>query len=303
MDSWRLLWGDAVSAARYVATGVLFSFLVVWSVFAFQRQLRRQSAAIANRSNPLDALPIESLPDWLFFCDRERCQWLNMALNVVWGGSRGFAEERLRALMCKTLTRYPIEVAHLPVKIIASVRDVSIGSSPPEIVSVKAYRPSLGCYMLDIAWRLVSDARVEVAVSLERKQGSGIDRCNLGGEAQQAHAKEEAGSSNQGVREAILTLLERPSLKFEVADIEASFNTRIELKPLVPGVPPFFGSLHASLLSLPVVDFDLRAPEPINVMSVPGVSAAITDLLKVRMHTCNNELHASFRVLDISLSI
>lgn len=199
--------------------------------------------------------------------------------------------------------------------------------TPLEVVAVKAVRPPPppaaavssaggsanaaaaggGELHLDVSWRLVAPgANITISVKLSRREdGDGREEAGGGGAcpadagrgaaargtrraAPAASDADAAGSASVGggLRAVADALLAAPSLTVVVRNATASGQLRLAAAPLV-GVPPFAGALRLSLLRLPVVDFDLDAPQPLNVMALPPVAAALTAFLKVRRHECS----------------
>jgi hypothetical protein len=156
---------------------------------------------------------------------------------------------------------------------------------------------------LDVSWRLTTTAgaNVTVVVQLSRRGNEGGDgacpadvgrgaaargaRRVLAGPSDGDGGAGPASDASEGgglTRAVVDALLAAPSLTFVVRNFTASGQLRLAATPLEMGVPPFAGSLRVSLLRLPVVDFDLDAPQPLNVMALPPVASALTSFLKVR---------------------
>jgi hypothetical protein len=109
------------------------------------------------------------------------------------------------------------------------VSQFSLGDVPPEIVGCKAYRPNDREYVLDAQLRLQSSIGLEVAAT---------------------------------------TRLIPAHLHAKLDNVVIQGTLRLELRPLLPK-PPYAGTLHLSLLHLPIVDFDVHAVG-FNLMAVPG---------------------------------
>jgi hypothetical protein len=110
------------------------------------------------------------------------------------------------------------------------VSQFSLGDVPPEIMGCKAYRPNDREYVLDAQLRLQSSIGLEVAAT---------------------------------------TRLIPAHLHAKLDNVVIQGTLRIELRPLLPK-PPYAGTLHLSLLHLPIVDFDVHAVG-FNLMAVPGM--------------------------------
>lgn len=215
--------------------------VAVWLV-ALQRYARRsalkESMAAGEGGGEVQpaSIPEDQRPTWLLYPDAERAQFTNIAIHAVWGYVSFDMSHRVRAMLNGVLNdRKPALLQRL------TISELALGSLPPSIVAVKAYRPSLREFMLDVHVRFVGDPRVTVEVCL-------------------AHTPAAA------------------ALHYSLADVEVEGTVRIRAAPLC-ALPPYAASVHVSFLHTPRIDFDLVAAR-MNLMSVPPLRAVLLRALR-----------------------
>lgn len=267
-----------VHSALFATVCAAIGFLV-WLASMKMRSKRLAQRSALQRSalaSPLDLLRDASLPppDWLLRPDVERCQWLNMLVHSCWPGLQNLVAERMASSLSRNLAAHPLSIPGLEhTQLLVEPKEVVAGSAPPCIEAVKAHRVSEDRLLLDVSFTWMSSCAVKLQLATGPTEGAAQSSGSAGGH-HDAHANHHGG----GLASSLLHGQHLPLVTLRDAEVKGCL--RLDLGPIVT-VFPYVSSYGVSLLSMPVIDFDLSAP--LNVMSLPGVNAAITDTLRRKL--------------------